>query len=144
MARVFRIEAIVSVLTPAGKRHHSSTNIGPFVRREYLRELGCFESAYLRTPCNLQPEPEEDGMTIRYGWHSGCADMAQLIRFFRDDMPILEWGGYAVSEYEVPEQYINYGRSQVQFLMNHAVLISMKPPRIAEDDFYESMHSEVA
>ena len=123
MAKVYRVELKFSILDDNFKRTWDSTNIGPYVGIYKVRNIGGYSFLNLRTSMEFQPEPCDDNMEHVSGKLFGFKDMEQFLSWFRDDMAVLDWSGYALAEYEVPEKDIVYGNSQIAFSKENATLI---------------------
>lgn len=124
MAKVYRVELKFSILDDNFKRTWDSTNIGPYVGAYKVRNIGGYSMLRLRTSMEFQPVPDEDGMlNVSYGLLYGFKDIEQFLKWFRDDMAVLDWSGFALAEYEVPEKDIVYGNSQIAFSKENATLI---------------------
>lgn len=123
MVKVLRVELKFSILDDNFKRTWDSTNIGPYVGIYKVRNIGGYSFLHLRTSMEFQPEPCDDNMKHVSGKLFGFKDMDQFLSWFRDDMAVLDWSGYALAEYEVPESDIVHGDHQIAFSKQNATLI---------------------
>ncbi len=124
MALVYRVELKFSILDEDFKKNWYSTNIGPYVGRLRIQNIGGYSVLNMQTSIECQPEPEDDGMKqVPYGKVFGFADIEQFCSWFKDDMANLDWSGFALALYEVPDNDVMYGNSQLAFSLSTAKLI---------------------
>lgn len=145
--RVYRVELGFSTLDNFG--HRELTQQGPYTTYEGIlsRDNGFRTMNPLVDDHRLNPEPEDDGLTVRLSWIFGFKDLAQLNVWFDADIINLNDAGFVVSEYLVPRDNVSYGKRQVQFHRNHAELVKMTSIRNAiisawEDEHHLDMMSE--
>ncbi len=124
MALVYRVELKFSILDEDFKKGWDSTNIGPYTGRLRTKNIGGYSVLNMQTSIHYQPEPEEDGMKqVPFGKVYGFANIDQFCSWFNDDMARLDWSGFALALYEVPDKDVIYGNSQLAFSLSTAKLI---------------------
>lgn len=124
MVQVLRVELKFSILDKDFKKSWDSCNVGPYTGRYRVDHIGGYPFLKLQTSMEYQPEPQEDGMkNIPYGKVFGFKNIEQFVKWFYDDMAWLDWSGFVLAVYEVPESSIIYGRSQLAFSLKEAELI---------------------
>lgn len=78
-----------------------------------------------------RPFPDEDGIMGVEDYHRfGFKSEAQIRAWFDEEVIYLRYAERAqVRVYEVPDEHVVEGRSQLIFNRNHAKLISIKKPK---------------
>ncbi|WNA15677.1 hypothetical protein XaC1_34 [Xanthomonas phage XaC1] len=129
--KVYRIELKYSLLDEQSKKFYNSTNQGPMcnILGSWIYLLNGYSRLNLCTSIDYMPEPESDGISDCGGWHFGFKDLEQFEMFFNGDINNLEWSGYTIAVYEVPEKSVQLGGKQLCFIMQHSVLIEYLPLR---------------
>lgn len=118
---VYRVEASFSIITPEGHRY---TNLGPYTRRDKVRECYGGKPLHLTMSLANTPEPEEDGLKGQYGdGHYGFASLEDVAKWFAGCTCILSECGYYVVAYECPDKYVKIGGHQVQFRLDQSTPI---------------------
>jgi hypothetical protein len=129
--KVYRIELKYSLLDEQSKKFYNSTNQGPMcnILGSWIYVLNGYSGLNLRTSMDYMLEPEDDGISHCSGWHFGFKDLEQFERFFNSDINSLEWSGFVIAVYEVPEKSVQLGGTQLCFIMRDSVLIEYLPLR---------------
>jgi hypothetical protein len=73
------------------------------------------ELADLASSPVIHPLPGEDGITFEEGDYCGFESLSALLIWFRGSIERLHAHGYHVCVFEVPDNTIKYGRSQLTF-----------------------------
>lgn len=131
---VYRFELKFSYIEP---NLDPAATVGPFARysSRYSTANG-FDRLRMTTPAQLQPEPTDDGIyAIKFGWAFGCQSLKDLFRFFSLDLGKLHRAGFAVSVYEVPDDHVDIGHSQVQYYCGSAKLLRIMSVKEAKEEF---------
>lgn len=122
MTTIYRVEMVICPVTGSISRNNS---IGPFnfARYNLARQNG-FEHVEWLTNIDDQPEPDEDNLKNFFGQHFGFSSLQQFYNFFNCDIGRLVCAGFHLVEYELPEEHINYGNSQVSFPIYKAKIVN--------------------
>lgn len=76
---------------------------------------------------SFRPVPQDDGIGHRPGMRYGFSSFDAMERWFSGDFTMMDEAGFMLYMYEVPDNAVKVGESQIAAWLNNANLISIDP-----------------